>query len=406
MRITPLKIETLKEAEKLIKDLGVSKEAVRILSPKEVFVAFKIENINSWEANIIKQHLLSLGSDGAIERDVLLKKIKTNTIIFGNLNQLRKLCQKLKNQPFNLKKIASLLSSYLDNLFKKDFIFRAKDKSLRIRKPIICGIINLTTDSFSGDGLLSNLNLNSSKFKYFLLKKVEEMVKNGAKIIDLGAESSRPFSRPIEEKEELKRIITALKIIRKEFKDNLISIDTYKYKVAKEGLEYGADIINDITALRKSPSVSSLVKKYKAGIILMHMKGTPQTMQINPFYKKGVIEEIIDFFEERLDYCQKNGIDKEQILIDPGIGFGKSLEDNLRIINELYKFKIFGVPIFIGISRKSFIGKLLNLKVEERLIGSLSANLCALFRGANILRVHDVKETYQAVKIFSHLFCN
>ncbi|HIE36185.1 MAG TPA: dihydropteroate synthase [Candidatus Omnitrophica bacterium] len=404
MRIVPLKIESIREAERIVRDLGVSEEAVKILSPKEVFVAFKIEGINSWEANIIKQHLLSLGSDSATEKDALVKKIKTDTIIFGNLSQLKKLCQKLKDQPFSLKRIASLLSSYLDNVFKREFIFKARDKSLRIKGPIICGIINLTTDSFSGDGLLSQAELTSFKFKYLLLKRVEEMAKYGAKMIDLGAESSRPFSKPIKEKEELKRVITALKIIRKKFKKILISIDTYKYKVAKESLEYGADIINDITALRKSPSISSLIKKYRAGIVLMHMKGTPQVMQINPRYKEGVIEEIVDFFKERLNYCQKKAIAREQILIDPGIGFGKSLQDNLCIISQLYKFKFFGLPILIGISRKSFIGKLLDLKVEERLIGSLSANLCALFRGANVLRVHDVRETHQAVKIFSHLF--
>jgi dihydropteroate synthase len=405
MKITPLKIESERQAKELMLDLGVTREGVKILSPKSVSIAFKIEGISSWEANIIKQHLLSLGSDSAINRDALTRKIKTNTLIFGNIGQLRKLCEKLKNQPFKLREISCRLSFYLDNLFKKEFLFRACRKLLRIKDPLICGIVNLTPDSFSGDGLFSNPRLSLPKLKTLVLKRVERMVKSGAKIIDLGGESTRPFSKPIREEEEIKRVIPFLKVIRKEFKNVLISVDTYKYRVAREAAEGGADIINDITALRKSAKMASLIRRYKLGCVLMHMKGMPQTMQVNPKYK-DVVEEIIDFFEERLDYCKNSGIKEEQIFIDPGIGFGKRLEDNFKIINELYKFKVFGLPLFLGLSRKSFIGKVLNLEVEERLTGTIAAAAVSLLKGANILRVHDVRETFQAIKIVSKIVNN
>ena len=196
-----------------------------------------------------------------------------------------------------------------------------------------------------------------------------------------------------------------MKVLRKEFKKVFLSVDTYKYSVAKAAIEEGADIINDITALRSSPQIASLIKRYKLGCILMHMRGTPQTMQVNPHYK-DVTAEIIDFFKERLKFCNSRGINKSQILIDPGIGFGKRLEDNTRIINELYKFKVLGQPIFLGLSRKSFIGKILKVGFDQRLAGTIAASMVSLTKGANILRVHDVRETAQAIKVASKIINN
>ena len=398
MRVTPIEVKNEKEAKRLMASLGVSKEGLRILCPKSLHSAFKIEGIRSWEANIIKQHLLSLGTDAAIQREALVKDIKTAIFIFGNLSQLRKLCSKLKNQPFNLEEISESISSYLDTCCKKGFIFRAKDKVLKINKPVVCGIINLTDDSFSGDGLLGCSQAA-------VLKRVEEMVKAGAKMIDIGAESSRPFSKPIKKEEETKRLVPIIKAIRKKFKKILISADTYKYSVAKSAFLAGADIINDITALRGDSRMAALVKKHKLGCILMHMKGKPQDMQINPKYKDVVAEEI-DFFNQRLEFIKEKGIKQDQILIDPGIGFGKRLQDNVKIIDELYKFKILGRPIFLGLSRKSFVGDILKAKVQDRLVGTISASVVSLTKGANILRVHDVKETVQAIKVASKILEN
>ena len=377
--------------------LGVTSQGIGILSPKSVYAVFKIEDIKSWEANIIKQHLLSLGSDSAIERNALIKNINTSTLIFGSVSQLNKLCVKLKNQPFNLKIIANELSLCLDNLFKTEFIFRARNKILKIKKPAICGIINLTNDSFSGDGLLKH-SLSSAQYQKIVLQKTEGMVRAGAQMIDLGAESTRPFSKPITEAEEIKRIVPALAAIRKEFKGVMLSVDTYKLNVAKAAIEEGIDVINDITALQHSPAIINLLKKHKLGAILMHMQGKPSTMQKSPHYE-NVTEDIRDFFKERILFLNKHKIENDYVLLDPGIGFGKSVKDNLKIIKELYKIKMLGFPIFIGLSRKSFIGKTLQEPEGSRLYGTIAANVVAYINGANILRVHDVKENRQALDI-------
>ena len=405
MRITPLNLENKEEARKIMSSVGVSAEGLRILSPKTIHAAFKIEGIKSWEANIIKQQLLSLGSDAALERKALIKNIKTSILIFGNLSQLKKLSEKLKDQPFTLKEVSQSISAYLDSLGQKEFIFEARGKVLKIKKPIICGIINVTEDSFSGDGLMDKGQNSKLKVQKLALEKAEEMVKAGARIIDVGGESTRPFSSPIKAGDEIKKVVLVLKVLRKEFKKVFLSVDTYKYPVAKAAVSEGVDIINDITALGNSPQMESLIRRYKLGCILMHMKGKPQTMQVSPSYK-DVTAEIIDFFKERLKFCYKKGIKKSQILIDPGIGFGKRIEDNVKIINELYKFKILGLPIFLGLSRKSFIGKILNAGTKDCLVGTIAASMISLTNGANVLRVHDVRETAQAIKVASKITNN
>ncbi|MCM8787518.1 MAG: dihydropteroate synthase [Candidatus Omnitrophica bacterium] len=400
MRILPIRIENFTEAKNLLTSLNVSSQSLEILAKKSLYCAFKIEGINSWEANIIKQYLLSLGADSAVNKEVLVRQIKTDTIIFGNIRELQNLVKKLSNQPGKLKEISQKISLYLDNFFKENFKFVANNKKIKIKEPMICAIVNMTPDSFSGDGLLKTENLKL--IKDLVINKVDLSIKGGAKIIDIGGQSSRPFSKPISEKEEMRRILPAIKIIRKKFSKILLSVDTYRYNVAKAAVEEGVDIINDITALRYNPRIASLIKKYKLGCVIMHMKGMPQTMQINPKYK-DVMGQIIDFFSERLMFLKKEGIDQRQILIDPGIGFGKTVEDNLVIIKNLYKLKIFGLPIFLGISRKSFIGKLLNLDVKERLLPTIAVSVFAILNGANILRAHDVKETQQMIKILSEI---
>ncbi|MCF7916542.1 MAG: dihydropteroate synthase [Candidatus Omnitrophica bacterium] len=401
MNITPLLLNNQKKSKEIILSLGTTKEGAKILSSKSVFSCYKVSGIRSWEANIVKQHLLSLGSDAAVERDALIKDIETEVLIFGSICQLKRLCDKLKNQTKRLKLLAKRLSEVIENSQKSSYTFKARNKNLRIKKPIICGIINITKDSFSGDGLLKESKGSPSKLEGLVVDKVSQMIKEGAKIIDFGAESTRPFSKKITIQEEIKRIVPVLKIVRKKFKNLIISIDTYKPKVAKAAIEQGADIINDITALRNN-AMLALVKKHKLGCVLMHMQGIPQDMQVNPSYTQ-VIQEIADFFKERLDCCQKKGINKNQILIDPGIGFGKLKEHNLEIISNLYQFKSFGVPIFIGLSRKSFIGDIIKKDVGDRLGATIAADTIAMIKGANILRVHDVKEAKDAISIFSEI---
>ena len=247
----------------------------------------------------------------------------------------------------------------------------------------IMGILNVTPDSFSDGG------------NYFKLedavKQGIKMAEEGADIIDVGGESTRPGSNPITIEEELSRVIPVIESLSKQI-DVPISIDTYKAKAAQEALDAGAQMINDISALRFDPEMKKIVAEYKAPIVLMHIQGTPRNMQENPWYK-DVIDEIAGYFIESIKIALDAGIARDKIIIDPGIGFGKRLEDNLNILKNLKNFSILNSPILIGCSRKSFIGKILDLPVEERLEGSLAAMAVAIMNGANIVRVHEVKES-------------
>jgi dihydropteroate synthase len=247
----------------------------------------------------------------------------------------------------------------------------------------IMGILNVTPDSFSDGG------------KFFKLEDAVRqginMAEEGADIIDVGGESTRPGSNPLAVEEESSRVIPVIEALSKEI-DIPISIDTYKAKVAKEALDAGAQMINDISALRFDPEMKNVAAKHNVPIVLMHIKGTPKNMQENPWYE-DVFSEITEYLRESIKIATEAGIDSGKIIIDPGIGFGKRLEDNLNILKNLKKISILGCPILIGCSRKSFIGKILDLPVEERLEGSLAALAVAIMNGANIVRVHDVKES-------------
>lgn len=226
------------------------------------------------------------------------------------------------------------------------------------------------------------------------------MIDDGADIIDIGGESSRPGAQPVSIKEELARTIPVIKKLAK--KINVpISIDTYKPEVARQALDNGAIIVNDITGLR-NPEMIKVISRYKAGVVIMHMRGKPQTMQDNPVYK-SLIDEIIDFLDDAIKKAVAAGISRDKIIIDPGIGFGKTFQHNLIILNKLSEFKVLGLPILVGPSRKSFIGKILKAEPGQRLFGTIGASILAAKNGAKIIRVHDVKEVKQALKVFDAL---
>ena len=252
------------------------------------------------------------------------------------------------------------------------------------------GIINVTPDSFSDGG------------KFFTLESAYEqsvkLIKDGADIIDIGGESSRPGSQPVKIEEELKRTIPLISNIRSEFPDVVISIDTTKSKVAEQAILSGANIINDISGLRHDENMVNVASNYDVSLVIMHMQGKPETMQDNPFYT-DLIQDINSFFEERISYATQLGIKKNRIILDPGIGFGKSYEDNFKLINQLNKFNDFELPILIGPSRKSFIGIALNEDPHYRLEGTLAAAAASILKGAKIVRVHDVKQIKKVAKI-------
>ncbi len=251
------------------------------------------------------------------------------------------------------------------------------------------GIINVTPDSFSDGGLYFN--------KEKAVDRGLELAEEGANIIDIGGESTRPGSDFISTEEELMRTVPVISALRKKT-DVLISVDTTKSEVAEAALDEGADIINDISSFRFDPKMLSLAAQKDIPVILMHMKGTPKNMQLNPFYE-DLLAEIRGFLEERIATAQAYGIKKEKIIIDPGIGFGKSLKDNLTLIKSLKFLEPIDRPILIGISRKSFIGKILSLPPQERTEGTIASAVLSIINGAHILRVHDVEAVKRAVLV-------
>jgi dihydropteroate synthase len=256
-------------------------------------------------------------------------------------------------------------------------------------RTFIMGILNVTPDSFYDGGKFSNLDE--------AVKRGIKMAEEGADVIDIGGESTRPRSEPISLEEELSRVIPVIERLSKEIEVPL-SIDTYKSFVAKKALDSGASMINDISALRFDPEMKKIAAEYKVPIVLMHIKGTPKNMQDDPYYD-DVMKEISSYLKESIQIAKDAGIEEDKIIIDPGIGFGKRLEDNLDILKNLSILKTLEKPILVGPSRKSFIGKVLDLPPEERLEGSLGALAVAIFNGANLVRVHDVKESLRVAKL-------
>jgi len=260
-------------------------------------------------------------------------------------------------------------------------------------KCLIMGIINMTPDSFSDGGNLHSTN-QAIDFAY-------KLIDNGADIVDIGGESSRPGANPISDIEEINRISPLIEELGKNT-NCLISIDTYKPTTAKFALDNGVDIINDISGLTYDSEMVDIISNFNATVVIMHMKGNPKTMQENPKYV-DLINDIKDFFTNQIEIATNHDIDKKNIILDPGIGFGKGLDDNFEIIAKLKQICDMGYPVLVGPSRKSFIGETLNSPVNDRLEGSLAAASACYMNGAKIVRVHDVKETKQNLLIIEKI---
>jgi len=256
------------------------------------------------------------------------------------------------------------------------------------------GILNVTPDSFSDGG---NFLTKSEA-----LKHVENLIEDGADIIDVGGESSRPGASPVSVEEELSRVIPVIKLIKKNFPDILISIDTYKSQVASEAIKFGADIVNDITGLKGCSKMAPLVSKTEVFVVIMHMRGNPQNMQNNTNYTNLTLE-ISNFFKDQIDYAESFGIKNNKIILDPGIGFGKSVDQNFIIIKNINRFRDLGYPILIGTSRKSFLTKTLKTNPNNVLEGTIASSLFCTLNGASILRVHDVKEVKRSIRIIEKI---
>jgi len=264
-------------------------------------------------------------------------------------------------------------------------------RRLPLSRPLVMGILNVTPDSFSDGGRYDS--------RETALRQAVRMVEEGADIIDVGGESVRPGAKPVDPEEELQRVVPTINSITDEC-DVCISVDTYRASTAAAAIEAGAQIVNDISALRFDGEMADMVAAAKVPVILMHMKGTPGDMQSNPSYQ-DCMSEICEFFEERIAFCRTRGIDKSKLILDPGIGFGKRLGDNLEILARLSRLKQFGRPLMIGASRKSFIGMISpdGPEADQRLGGSVAAAVAAVINGADLVRVHDVAPTVEALKV-------
>lgn len=358
-----------------LKKLGVDKVGINIMQKKMNLNLFYIKNIKTPAANILKQDALSIGAEFAVPSGVITcEKKVVDGILIGNDKQIEILSKKELAQPFGLKAIAKELSEFI----KKD-----------TKKPIkIMGIINANDDSFFS---ASRFNGKEAKFK------IEEMISDGADIIDIGGVSSRPGSVAVSEEKELSRVKPIIDEIysSKLYEKASFSLDSYTPNILRYALDRGFNIVNDITGLAND-EVAKVASEFEATVVIMHMQNEPSSMQNNPTYEDVTID-ISNFFEEKIKKAESFGV--KEVILDVGIGFGKRLEHNIELIKNLEHFKRFGCELLIGASRKSMIDKITPTKIEERLAGTLALHLQSINNGATIVRVHDVKEHFQAIKV-------
>ena len=356
------------------KNLGCDSGGIKILSNKSKLHTLYIKDLHVGAANILKQDALSIGADLAVPTGVVTAKEKyIDAVLIGTSKHLEILSRKELAQPFGLKVLAKELKSFI-----KENTFSTK----------IMGVINANEDSFFK---------NSRFYGLGAVSKIDEMINDGADIIDLGGVSSRPGSIAVSSDEELKRVKPIIDTIYKEklYEKVKFSLDSYEPKVLEYALDKGFSIINDITGLQND-KVCELAFKYKSKVVIMHMQNNPLNMQQNPEYD-NVILDIDNFFEKRVEKAKSFGV--TDIVLDVGIGFGKTLEHNLLLLKNLNHFEHFGFELLIGASRKTMINNIVESSIEQRLPGTLAIHLESMRNGASIIRCHDVKEHFQAIKV-------
>lgn len=391
-KIRALDIKNRAEGMSEFEKIGSTVPGQKIMVDKLFPLAVKVKGLKVLAINILKQEMLARGGDVVTSRDTLLEtRGTTDVIIEGHQKSFKSLIPKIRMQPFGLKDLADELEIFLkdnkNNRNKKSFRIGKKKFDL-ISNTLVMGIINVTPDSFFDGGKYNH--------KDQAVKRISEMIADGADIIDIGGLSSRPGSKPVSLEEELERTIPVIESVSNNF-DTLISIDTYRSEIALEAISAGAHMVNDISAFNMDKNMAGMVADKGVSVTLMHMQGKPEDMQKNPQYE-NVVDEIYEYLDGKANDAIGAGISPDKIILDPGIGFGKTLDHNLSILNKISEFSSMGYPIMVGASRKSFIGGILDLPVEDRLEGSLAAAVWSVINGANILRVHDVAETVRAVK--------
>lgn len=366
---------SIADTKKFYENLGCDSGGISILSKKSKLHTLYIKNMHVGAANILKQDALSIGADLAVPSGVIIARDKyVDAVLIGTTKHFETLSRKELAQPFGLKDLAKTLKDYVNETSYKTKIM---------------GVLNANEDSF-----FQNSRFDNSQ----ACEKIEKMIENGANIIDIGAVSSRPGSIAVEPKIELERVKDIVDTIyqNRYYEKVDFSIDSYEPLVIDYVLNHGFKIVNDITGLQND-EVCKIAANYDAQVVIMHMQNDPTSMQNEPFYE-NVILEIDDFFKKRIEKAHSFGI--KDIVLDVGIGFGKTLEHNLTLLKNLEHFKHFGYELLIGASRKSMINMITPSAIEDRLAGTLAIHLESIKNGASIIRCHDVKEHYQAIKVF------
>lgn len=382
------------EVRALMERIRVSPGGADIMAKKALFRVVRVKGLDIRAANILKQEMLSRGGEVATSRDVYqLDGREAECLVLGTLTQFERLLPKLRAQPFGLRNLAASIEAALRQYDAHVPAFHA---GLDLRKrPRVMGIVNVTPDSFSDAGDHFDPEV--------AVAAAWRMVDEGADMIDIGGESTRPGSGRVSADEEIGRVLPVIKALAGALPVP-ISIDTYRASVAAAALEAGAFMVNDVSAFRMDPALADVVRDAACPAVLMHMLGEPKTMQENPVYE-DVVEDVFAFFVERLTWAIEAGIPEENLLVDPGIGFGKTLAHNLELIRRLESFRSLGRPIVLGASRKRFIGEVLGLpEAKERVIGTVATSVIAVIHDIDIVRVHDVRENVEAIRLTRAVF--
>ncbi|RLC79928.1 MAG: dihydropteroate synthase [Chloroflexi bacterium] len=397
-----LEYETLDQLREEMRKLDADPKGIETMAPKGMLRAIKLEGVDRNAANIIKREMLSQGGDAALASDAYFgTQETTDLIILGTLHHCQQLIANLRCQPLeSLQAIAREVEEAIKRYEGQTLgVMQIGGKTFEWdKRTYVMGIINVTPDSFSGDGLAGDVER--------ALAQAMRFVEEGADILDIGGESTRPGSAPISEDEELRRVMPVLERLAGQV-DVPISIDTYKARVAREALEAGASLVNDVWGLRMDPEMAEVVAEYEVPVVVMHNRSRPknavQEERLGGRYVgieyEDLMADIIRELRYSIDIALKAGVEWEKIIVDPGIGFGKTVEQNLEILRRLGELKVLGRPILLGSSRKSVIGYVLDLPPQERMEGTAATVALGIAKGANIVRVHDVKEMVRVARM-------
>jgi len=378
-------LDNQEEAKRALAQIGSDSRGIGLMAGKGLGRGIKLEQVPLRIAHILKQEMLSVGGDAAVHRDVITNSLEaTDIMLLGTVRQLQQLSSKVLAQPFGLNKIGHALKYLISTLEPPQTrSLKCRGRELKLgERTLVMGILNITPDSFSDGGRYFNIE--------DAIAQAERMVEEGVDILDIGAESTRPGHMEVSAEQEWQRLEPVLKTLLERV-EIPVSIDTYKAKVAAKALEAGAHMINDVWGLQKDPDMARVVGDYQAPVIVMHNQdGT------NYHHLMG---DMLTFLRQSIEQAESHGLTGDQIIVDPGIGFGKTTEQNLEVMARLAEFKTLGHPVLLGTSRKSMIGKTLNQTPDERLEGTLANSVLGVVAGVDIIRVHDVQANRRAVQM-------